>query len=188
MTRILALDVGTTHSGLADFDIDKQELLSCGKPPNEVALAAVRNLDYDELVLEDFTAGSFFGYDSIETVKWIGRFWQTALDRGKPVSFVKRDDVKKHLLGRCRFKKGVDSSADTLIRRAIIDRLDPAFAATNPTPRDYTNYRFKLQAQLTKDAYAALAVAFTFGDKRNGIKGRSLPRTTRKESRRSKTA
>src|SRR3546814_19907235 len=89
---ILAVDPGTTQSGWVIFD--GQRVRSSGTEPNHVVLAMIGASDVETLAIERFEArGMPMGEDSIETVRWTGRFVQAWRDPAS-VRMVKRREGK----------------------------------------------------------------------------------------------
>lgn len=119
MKRILAIDPGTTESAFVlvgggckpiRFDkIENEGLL-------ELMNAGLLN-DADHIVIERVASyGMPVGQEVFATCEWIGRFTQTALDWGRPVSFVLRQEEKMTI---CHDSRANDAN----IRRALIDRF-----------------------------------------------------------------
>jgi len=120
--RVLAIDPGTTKSGWC--------LLEDGVPTkwawadNESLVSMIFGLQKDQtaLVIEDVgNYGTPMGRDTIETIKWMGRFDQsyvdmTILDCRSQVTYIMRPTIKTHLCG-------VASAKDGNVRQALIDRF-----------------------------------------------------------------
>lgn len=154
MTRILAIDPGTTRS--AWCVVSGPNLLSFGIVPNEYLLDKLRARSPEgafwevssatEVVIEKVESfGMAVGAEVFETVYWAGRFAEAASPL--PVARIGRKAVKLHLCGSSRAK-------DPNIRAALIDRFGGPAA-------------IKRGGQLhgvAKDVWAALAVGVTWLD------------------------
>ncbi|MES3012922.1 MAG: hypothetical protein V4750_04220, partial [Pseudomonadota bacterium] len=116
---VLAIDPGPTESAFVEYS--EQEIRCSGKVPNHVLLARIECAQYavDCLAIEMIASyGMPVGAEVFETVLWIGRFMQRALNtniREEHVYLIKRLDVK---LNCCKSPKANDSN----IRQAMIDR------------------------------------------------------------------
>lgn len=122
MTRLLALDPGTTNSGYAL--LDGAELVASDWKSNAQVRHVVRTVHQarqaDRIVIEDVSNyGKAVGRDVFDTLKWAGRFAESArvfLDRETPVTWIERPAVKVALCGDRKAK-------DTNVRQAVIDRF-----------------------------------------------------------------
>jgi len=139
---ILAIDPGTTHSGVVVFD-------GCGAreayvAPNDQVIQHIQLWAWPDIAIEMIASyGMPVGAEVFETVRWIGRF-QQAFHFPERVKLVFRKDVKMHLCGTPRAK-------DANIRQALIDKLGAPGTKKDPGP----TYGVK------SHAWAALAVAVT---------------------------
>ena len=116
--KVLAIDPGTTKSGWC--------LLEDGAPTdwgwddNDLVRDLIQNPSdgWQELVIEDIgNYGTPMGRDTIETIKWMGRFDQAHFDHWKEhTTFIMRPTIKTHLCG-------VASAKDGNVRQALIDRF-----------------------------------------------------------------
>jgi hypothetical protein len=124
--HLLALDPGAELTGWVLLDTDTEAVLASGKSPNDAVLAMVRwpGSGHDAVVIESMTgrSGQPFGGSVIETLVWTGRFVQADLEAGGCAHRIKRDDVKRQLLGSS-WNKG---KADPRVRLALIDRYAEA--------------------------------------------------------------
>lgn len=114
MTRILALDAGTTRS--AWVLVDDGMPVRWGWDTNQYVrgTAEFYAIDPDQVVIEDIThygKDIAVGKDVFETLKWMGRF-----DPDCTATFIPRPEIKLYLCGSPR-------ATDTNIRQAIIDRF-----------------------------------------------------------------
>lgn len=144
---MLAIDPGPVKSAWAYLHPDK---LYHGILPNELMLnkletvlaVAIKQPWAIEMVQ---CFGMPVGEDVFQTVLWIGRFTQLAVDFGGQVpKFIFRSQVKMHLCNSTRAK-------DPNIRQALIDRFG------NPGTKKSPGYLYGV----SKDVWSALAVAVT---------------------------
>lgn len=156
MSRTLAIDPGPVLSAYVLWDKYKQGIVRCGKVTNDEILSVMRGYADDylfpvEIVCEQIASfGMAVGAEVFETCTWTGRFWQHAERLDMDFNRIKRMDVKMHLCHSARAK-------DANIRQALIDRLGPPGTAKKPGPT----------FGVTKDIWAALAVAVTWTDLNN---------------------
>lgn len=156
MKRILAIDPGTTESafvlvggGCKPIRFDKIK--------NEALLELMKTSllhDADHVVIERVASyGMPVGQEVFATCEWIGRFTQTALDRGSHVSFVLRQEEKTTI---CHDSRANDAN----IRRALIDRFarHDMMRGTGTKKEPDFFYGFR------RDIWQAFAVAVTFID------------------------
>ena len=156
MKRVLAIDPGTTESafvlvggGCNPIRFDKIENDTLLELMNDGLLN-----DADHVVIERVASyGMPVGQEVFETCEWIGRFTQTALDWGRPVSFVLRQEEKMTI---CHDSRANDAN----IRRALIDRFARhdmrSGTGTKKNPDFFYGFR--------RDIWQAFAVAVTFID------------------------
>lgn len=127
--RILAIDPGTTESGVVVFDpLCSEPVIESGVYTNDALLGWIRSgsIPSGSGMLAELTGphilaievprarGMPFSNEMIDTVIWVGRFLEAWGDR--PSARVDRKDVKMFLCG-------VASAKDSNIRAAIIDRF-----------------------------------------------------------------
>lgn len=145
MTRILAIDPGTTESGWVLLEDGKVDV--CGVQSNADMLHTLADYwrqDDMTLAIEMIASyGMAVGREVFETCVWVGRFQQAWHD-SDAVRLVYRKDVKLHLCGSPRAK-------DPNVRQALIDLLGPQGTKKAPGP----TYGVK------SHAWAALGVAVT---------------------------
>jgi hypothetical protein len=156
---LLAIDPGTTRS--AWVNVVGDVVLGFGILPNEHLLTWLRVIDHpvqggvDQIVIEKVESyGMAVGADVFETVFWSGRFAEAA--EPLPVHRLGRKAVKLHLCGDTRAK-------DSNIRQALIDRyggVEGKRAAIGLKASPGPLYG------VSKDVWAALAVAVTYADQR----------------------
>lgn len=131
MTRLLAIDPGSTESGWVIIDTVTRRPLARGKTSNDVLLdvIAVRldltlfgGHDPDEMVIEMIASyGMAVGAEVFQTCVWIGRFLEAARlhDFRRPVAdLVVRRAIKLH---HCHSAKAKDAN----IAQALVDRFAP---------------------------------------------------------------
>lgn len=121
MTRILAIDPGTTESAFVVLEHDTCRPVWFGKIPNEQLLENLADLatpQYSgvEVVAIEMVAsyGMAVGREVFETCVWIGRFQQRVQPR--PAQLVTRKPVKMH---HCHSNAAKDSN----IAQALKDRF-----------------------------------------------------------------
>lgn len=144
MSALLAIDPGTTHSGLVVFMGGRPK--ESAVVPNGEVLDWIRDWRCPVACEMIASYGMAVGKEVFETCLWIGRFIQAAgPDR---VRLVYRKDVKLHLCGSPRAK-------DANIRQALIDRYGGKAEAIGTVKKPGPLYGVK------SHAWAALAVAVT---------------------------
>lgn len=157
MNHVVAIDPGNEKSALVVWDGEKIDMMRYS--PNEDLIVWLRAWHAGPrivpLVIEQITSyGMAVGETIFETVFWSGRFAEAyGMDR---VHRVKRLEVKTHLCHDSRAK-------DANIRQAIIDRFGGKDKAIGKkaTPGPLFG--------VSGDLWAALAVAITWYDKREGL-------------------
>ena len=116
--RVLSLDPGTTRTGWCI--IEDGVPTDWGWSENDLVRDLIQNPSdgWQELVIEDIgNYGTPMGRDTIETIKWMGRFDQAHFDHWKEhTTFIMRPTIKTHLCG-------VASAKDGNVRQALIDRF-----------------------------------------------------------------
>lgn len=145
MSRILAIDPGTTESGWCE--LWDGAVIDSGIWPNDELVAGLQKGRFEQchsLAIEMIASyGMAVGKEVFETCLWIGRFVQ-AWRSPEDVCLVYRRDVKLHLCGSTKAK-------DANIRQALIDLIGPQGTKKAPGP----TYGVK------SHAWAALGVAAT---------------------------
>lgn len=149
--NLLAIDPGTTESGVVEFREGK--VFNPAKWPNELLLERLVDGDAanDRLCIEKIASyGMPVGAEVFETCIWIGEFKrQWKLSTGQDVLFAFRRDIKVHLCGSSKAKDGN-------IRQALIDRFGSPGTKKNPG----NTYG------LAGDMWAAFALAVYISDTR----------------------
>lgn len=163
MSRVLALDPGSSETGWVIIDHDPRQVEG-GKMPNARVLTDLREeaVSFDVVLIEYPGAWGIpieTAAQAMETLWWSGRFAEAAM----PVELVRvtRDEVKRKLLDGARVK-----SADSVIRGLLIDR----YAALAGDPLGGKAAAIGTKAKpgplhgIKADAWAALALAVAYLD------------------------
>jgi hypothetical protein len=144
MTALLAIDPGTTHSGWVMYangvplrgGVDENHelllIIACHSGP--VAIEEIRSY------------GMAIGQETIDTIRWIGRFQQVA--GGDRVRLIPRKNVCQHICNTA-------SAKDPNIRAALIDRYGGKAEAVGTIKKQGPLYWVKTHM------WPALAVAVT---------------------------
>lgn len=146
--RVLAIDPGPIDSAWVIWD--GSMILDHGKCPNGEIISLLSDRDEfsdpAHVVAIEMIAsyGMPVGREVFETCVWIGRFQQTAENRGMPVELIPRREVKLHLCNSVRAK-------DANVRQALLDKVGPQGTKKQPGP----TYGIKA------DCWAALGLALT---------------------------
>ena len=147
MNLILAIDPGTTHSGYA-YLAGGTNVMQSGVADNHEILKHIAMYHGPLVAIEEIRSyGMAIGQETIDTIRWIGRFQQAAgADR---VRLIPRKEVCKYICNDGRAK-------DPNIRASLIDRFGGNKAeAVGTIKRPGPLYGVK------SHAWAALAVAVT---------------------------
>lgn len=162
--RTFAIDPGTTQSAYVLFNpgSEQRPLVHFGILPNQELESLISGFDWcpgDCCVLEMVASyGMPVGRDVFETVFWTGRFARAWDEIAHPASErLYRREVKLHLCDDSRAK-------DANIRQALIDRFGPGkevAVGKKATPGPLYG--------VSKDVWAALAVAVTFTDRHSTV-------------------
>ena len=148
MAKILAIDSGNVESGYCLIDAETYKPLEFGKIENNELLFKIKELEYDEIVLEMVASyGMPVGASIFETCVWIGRYIQAR--KCPNFEYIYRKEEKMNI---CNSMKAKDSN----IRQALIDR----FGEVGTKKNQGWFYGFK------KDIWAAYAVGITYLDKK----------------------
>ena len=153
----LGIDPGTKKSGWSIWS-PVEGVIRCGVDDNEALIDLLADvppeidLDFSDIAIERFEArGMPLGNESIETVFWSGRFYESARKLVEPRSVrrVGRGQVKLHLCGTMRAK-------DANIRAVLIDRYGGSRAEAIGTKKNPGPLH-----GVASHMWAALAVAIT---------------------------
>lgn len=155
MTTVIAIDPGTTESGVVIWDGSK--IRHSEKIVNEAILDWIRDWDHDDvqsLVIEQIRSyGQTVGQEIFDTCVWCGRFeeaWKNST--GVVAEYIPRIEVKKHICHR-------HIATDSHIRQALIDRFGPKPTKKKDNPV-YGGHK------LAKDEWQAFALAVTYVDQK----------------------
>jgi len=154
--NILAIDPGTTKSAWVLYDSETKTIGDHNIDDNHFIAAAIIPaycMAAEQGVIEMMQCmGMAVGQSVLETCRWIGRFEETFLREKTHVSFIYRSQEKMHLCQSMRAKDGN-------IRQALIDKLGPPGTKKAPGPT----------YGISKDVWAALAVAVTYAETRDAL-------------------
>jgi hypothetical protein len=143
--KILAIDPGPVESAFVVWT--GAHIQAKGKVPNAKMLQIIKeeSRDCQHMVCEMIASyGMAVGKEVFETCVWIGRFIQHS---GGDMERLFRKDIKIHICGSVKAK-------DSNIRQALIDRFGGPGTVKNPG----------VTHGVSKDIWAALAVAVTYND------------------------
>lgn len=156
--RLLAIDPGNTHSGIALINTEDCVVLSAEKVENRNLRASLLNGVYaaEHVAIEMVASyGMAVGREVFDTCVWIGRFEECIGDIDTELVF--RRDVKLHLCGQTRAK-------DSNIRQALVDRFAPGAPnhgkGTKAAPGWFHGF--------SADVWQAYALAVTVADRLEG--------------------
>ncbi len=162
MKKILAIDPGTYESGWVLVEHDGAEIrriLGKGKTANEEILHQLYyRVGVCDVVVEMVASyGMPVGKEVFDTCVWIGRFLQAAaiLPEHTAEHLIYRKDEKLDLCGTLK-------ANDATIHQALVDR----YAYGQPNKGKGTKAHPGFFYGMSKDAWAAMAVAVTWLDKR----------------------
>lgn len=151
MSRVLAIDPGTTESGWVIYDGGKVIEARVSANVDLVEMLSELSFQVSHLAIEMVASyGMAVGKEVFRTVWWTGRFADRwfLLTRRMPMEIF-RKEVKLHL---CQTPRAKDAN----IRQALIDKLGPPGKKAEPGP----TYGVK------SHAWAALGVAVTAAETR----------------------
>lgn len=158
-SKILALDVGTTRTGYCWIDVSTYKPCEVGKIENAQIFDHIHKVsDRDAVVLERFAPYHNTGSELITSIMWYGKFIRECEIFGVPYAEIYRKDVKKHLLGKMKKENG---TADTQVRRALIERFAPDVPNFGKGSRENPGWFYGFSGT---DMIAAYAVGVTYID------------------------
>ncbi|MCW2831120.1 MAG: hypothetical protein JWP31_1812 [Aeromicrobium sp.] len=161
MTRILAIDPGSTESGWVIIDANTRRPLQFGKSPNAMVLDhCYGDLVWDVAVIEMIASyGMAVGAEVFETCVWIGRYLEAVVSvrNGDEPQLVKRHPVKMH---HCHSARAKDSN----VTQALVDR----FASGQTNHGKGTRVNPGWFHGFAKDVWQAYALAVYIADTRVG--------------------
>ena len=165
MAKILGIDPGTEKSGYVIWDGEK--VYEKDWVSNLRLVSMIHNgIAVDRIVIEMVEArGMPIGKETLDTVVWIGRYYEAALGQYFAVALVYRRDIKIHLCGSAKAKPAN-------ISRVLKDRFgEPYTLAEVPqTGKRGQPIKSKLVRVpgvldgMTDHTWAALAAAVYFND------------------------
>jgi hypothetical protein len=120
VSRLLAIDPGNVKSAYVIMDTSDYSVMERDKVDNDDLLAVCRaHWNYDEIAVEMIQSyGMTVGIEVFETCVTIGRIVEIAHASRKPLTRIKRQEVKLNLCHDSRAK-------DANITQALIDRFAP---------------------------------------------------------------
>lgn len=140
--RILAIDPGLEQSAYLFLS---EEIGPFGTLSNTEIVRLIDDCS-EAIVIEEIRCfGMAIGRETLDTVRWTGRFQEAAVRNGAEVTFVGRKDVVMHWCGSARAK-------DSNLRRALIDFYGKPGTKRAPG----ATYRIKA------DVWSALGIAGYF--------------------------
>lgn len=159
---LLAIDPGTTESGVCFMDTGTYKPIAFGKIPNDDVFTFLQGIpcsskDTDVVIEMVASYGMPVGKEVFETCVWIGRYLQFFASLGCDVDRIYRQDEK---LCICKSPKANDAT----IRQALIDR----FAVHDLKNGKGTKKDPDFFYGFAKDVWAAFAVGYTWIEKSNG--------------------
>ena len=161
---VMGIDPGTTKSGFVMYCSNLKSIHDKGIIDNEDMVGYIRGLGIlhmkpDVIVIERIkNYGMPMGDSTIDTIFWSGRFCE-ARDKIYPFRDLTRNQVKMQICGSPRAK-------DANIRQALIDRF-PANGG-GKIPQIGTKKQPGPLYGMKEDMWAALALAITYAESRNG--------------------
>jgi len=157
MERIVAIDPGTTRSGVVVIDELTYRPLKVGKFENEIVVDEIEDLlPANKAVIEmvpSYGTGMAAGKDIYETCIWIGRFIEQLSCCCDIVQLLQRNVVKMHLCGSPRAK-------DPNITQALVDRFAPGETNYGKGTKKAPGFFYGFSA----DMWQAYALAVTYLD------------------------
>ena len=154
-----SIDPGTEKSAWVKFDTAEFLILDFGLTPNAdlVDFRTLRDRSA-HLIVEVFKSyGNVVGDTVLNTCIWIGRFDQAHIDSGGiPATRYPRRTIVTHVCG------GNSRAGDKQVRAALIDRFPSTGGGKVPSVG--TKSQPGPLYGVTKDVWAALAVAVTYAD------------------------
>ena len=166
---VLAIDPGTTQSGVSLVRVSDYRPMFGIKDDNEVVKRGLHNLLRNcgayppkvKVVIEKMQGNAMpVGSETFETCVWIGRFSEYYENwSGKSVEYVFRREEYKTLCGN------IYSHNDKGIRNALADRFAYGTPNFGKGTKNEPGWFYKFAA----DAWSAYAIAITYIDRENGL-------------------
>lgn len=153
MKCVLAIDPGTTHSGVVFYDPESGNVIYANKAVENVHVVALMVTSHGaDVVCETISnMGQVVGKSTFTTVRWVGRFEQARRSTELPFHTIDRVAVKKALCPKMRAVK------DSHIRAALIARYGGDDAIGNISNKGPLY-------GVASHAWQALAVAIVWAD------------------------
>jgi len=159
---VLAIDPGNEKSAYVFYEAETKRIIGMGINENIACLQIVEHEPYDKIVIEMIASyGMGVGKTVFETCLWVGRFIQAAYPE-RIASLIYRKDEKMFL---CHSMKAKDGN----IRQAILDLYGGKDKAIGNKKQPGALYG------VSKDIWAALAVAITYCGTNNTVDFENLP-------------
>lgn len=156
--QLLAIDPGTTESGICYIDMLTYEPTGFAKIGNYVLLARIENhmLPWPEHMAIEMIAsyGMPVGKEVFDTCVWIGRFIEAASGTSTHIEYVYRQEEK---LTICHSNKAGDAN----IRQALVDRFAPGVPNYGKGTKKEPGWFYGF----SKDVWQSYAVGVTYIDK-----------------------
>lgn len=145
----MAIDPGTTESAYVVLD-GALKPFAHGIVANEDMAAIIQRWSGSDFAIEMIASyGMAVGAETFETVFWIGRFWQMALDAGYAnLAKIGRIEVKSNL---CHTVKAKDAN----VRQALVDRFGDVGTKKEP------GFFYGVKSHI----WSAIAVGVTYADR-----------------------
>ena len=157
MERILAIDPGTTHSGVCIIDDWSYKPLKIGKFENKKLVDELEDfLPVRMSVIEmigHYGTGMPAGKEVFDTCVWIGRFIEQLSCCCDIVQTLPRQTVKAHLCQSVRAK-------DSNVRQALVDRFAPGEPNYGKGTKKAPGFFYGFSA----DIWQSFALAVTYND------------------------
>ena len=163
MAKILAIDPGNEYSAYVRYDTETQTVGEKGKVLNEILLASVERTETSDVMAIEMPAcyGMAVGRTVFDTCRWVGIF-QQAFIRKSYLVYRKAQNKEYGIDSVCMHICKNNRAKDSNVRQAIIDRY-PATGG-GKTPQIGTKSQPGPLYGVSKDVWAALAVAITFAE------------------------
>ena len=157
MEHILAIDPGTTHSGVCIIDDWTYKPLKIGKFENKKLVDELEDfLPVSMSVIEmigHYGTGMPAGKEVFDTCVWIGRFIEQLSCCCDIVQTLPRQTVKAHLCQSVRAKDGN-------VRQALVDRFAPGEPNYGKGTKKVPGFFYGFSA----DIWQSFALAVTYND------------------------
>jgi hypothetical protein len=153
---ILAIDPGSTQSGIAYVQRGSYEPRSARKLDNEEVFELSLPSEVVIEMVAHYGTGMPAGKTVFDTAVWIGRFYQHFTALGLPVELMMRGEVKMNICGTMRAK-------DSNIIQALVDRFAPGARNYGKGTKKEPGWFYGFSA----DIWQAYALGVTYLDRRS---------------------